>query len=348
MTWDLLSRSVTHGIVPGLVGGPWDWQRWAPASPWATPPMLVMVLGWLALGAVLAVSLIRKRAHLAGVAGGRRLRDGVPDSDLPDALVAVHRTRTGADTALSAGPGCRPRTAGRGRILCAEPAIVAVARRLARACSGNGLRRSGIRRQQPLLDRHVPDDLAGQPRAAVSAERACWAGRGPGRLRRADAGSGGRPVDTCSGWRTRRTWPATCSRCCGSDPSSPAPQANCGCSTPAGVSSTPRSPGYARSSGPGAAVRPLRPAGCSGSHSARRSAAAGRLDRGDQLPGQQRRLLDAVADGGTARRRCRCSPGSIVSTCDCRAPATRSIVRANTEALAVCIASGPVGFVAPR
>ena len=39
MTWDLLSRSVTHGIVPGLVGGPWDWQRWAPASPWATPPV---------------------------------------------------------------------------------------------------------------------------------------------------------------------------------------------------------------------------------------------------------------------------------------------------------------------
>ena len=37
MTWDLLSRSITHGIVPGLVGGPWDWQRWAPASPWATP-----------------------------------------------------------------------------------------------------------------------------------------------------------------------------------------------------------------------------------------------------------------------------------------------------------------------
>ena len=22
----------------GLVGGPWDWERWAPASPWATPP----------------------------------------------------------------------------------------------------------------------------------------------------------------------------------------------------------------------------------------------------------------------------------------------------------------------
>ena len=60
MTWDLLSRSVTHGIVPGLVGGPWDWQRWAPASPWATPPVAVMVLGWVALAAVVAVSFVRK------------------------------------------------------------------------------------------------------------------------------------------------------------------------------------------------------------------------------------------------------------------------------------------------
>src|SRR3954464_4579799 len=61
MTWDLLSRSVTHGIVPGLVGGPWDWQRWAPASPWATPPVAVMVLGWVALAAVVIVSLLRKQ-----------------------------------------------------------------------------------------------------------------------------------------------------------------------------------------------------------------------------------------------------------------------------------------------
>lgn len=60
MTWDLLLRSVTHGIVPGLAGGPWEWQRWAPASPWATPPVTVMVLGWLVLAAVVAVSLARK------------------------------------------------------------------------------------------------------------------------------------------------------------------------------------------------------------------------------------------------------------------------------------------------
>lgn len=61
MTWDLLSRSVTHGIVPGLVGGPWDWQRWAPASPWATPPVVVMVLGWVALAVVVVASLVRKQ-----------------------------------------------------------------------------------------------------------------------------------------------------------------------------------------------------------------------------------------------------------------------------------------------
>lgn len=61
MTWDLLRRSVSHGIVPGLVGGPWDWQRWAPASPWAVPPVTVMVLGWVALAAAVAVSMLRKQ-----------------------------------------------------------------------------------------------------------------------------------------------------------------------------------------------------------------------------------------------------------------------------------------------
>jgi hypothetical protein len=60
MTWDLLARSITHGIVPGLVGGPRDWQRWAPASPWATPPVAVMVLGWTALTVAVVVSFARK------------------------------------------------------------------------------------------------------------------------------------------------------------------------------------------------------------------------------------------------------------------------------------------------
>lgn len=61
MTWDLLRRSATHGIVPGLAGGPWAWARWAPASPWATPPVVVSLLGWLVLAVALGVSLVRKQ-----------------------------------------------------------------------------------------------------------------------------------------------------------------------------------------------------------------------------------------------------------------------------------------------
>ena len=66
MTWNLLRRSITHGIVPGLVGGPWSWDRWAPASPWATPPAAAMAIGWVALAATLTISLIRKK-RIVGV-----------------------------------------------------------------------------------------------------------------------------------------------------------------------------------------------------------------------------------------------------------------------------------------
>jgi len=66
MTWDLLQRAVTHGIVPGLAGGPWQWQRWAPASPWAVPPVAAMALGWALLAVAVSLSVLRKR-RMAGV-----------------------------------------------------------------------------------------------------------------------------------------------------------------------------------------------------------------------------------------------------------------------------------------
>ncbi|WP_078311543.1 MULTISPECIES: hypothetical protein [unclassified Mycobacterium] len=61
MTWSLLQRSFTHGVLPGLVGGPWRWDRWVPSSPWAEPSSLVIWLGALALGATVVLTCSRKQ-----------------------------------------------------------------------------------------------------------------------------------------------------------------------------------------------------------------------------------------------------------------------------------------------
>lgn len=57
----MLHHGLSLGLVPTLIGGPGAWDRWPPSPPWATPPTALVVLAWLVIAAVVAVSLLRRR-----------------------------------------------------------------------------------------------------------------------------------------------------------------------------------------------------------------------------------------------------------------------------------------------
>lgn len=59
---ELLSRGYLEAFLPTLVGGPWDWERWHPGPPFATPPTVAIVLGVLAAAAVVGWSVWRRHA----------------------------------------------------------------------------------------------------------------------------------------------------------------------------------------------------------------------------------------------------------------------------------------------
>ncbi|MEV0063593.1 hypothetical protein [Nocardia sp. NPDC050718] len=59
----LLSRALSDGLVPALSGGPWRWERWQPATPWADPPGVAVALCWTAL-ILFAAWTIRTRARV--------------------------------------------------------------------------------------------------------------------------------------------------------------------------------------------------------------------------------------------------------------------------------------------
>ncbi len=170
MTWDLLARSVTHG----------DRARSRRRT-----------LGLAALGARLAVGHTAadrhdcglggtgggaggdahpQAAHRCGLGGGARLRGGLPDTDLPDAVVAVHRTRVGADPAVPPRSRRRTGTSGGRRLMRAQPRRRGLAGQLARQNDRDRHRDNRIRGEQPVLDDDVPDELARQPGPAVPAE----------------------------------------------------------------------------------------------------------------------------------------------------------------------------------
>src|SRR5271166_5690332 len=291
MTWDLLRRSVTHGIVPGLAGGPWSWQRWAPASPWATPPQAAMVLGWVVLVAVLVVSLIRKQriGPVWLLAAGYALACQVPiylmRSSKFTALELAQTLRYFPDLvvvlALCAAVALRAPNRPGFVLLDASAARTAVTAALAAAFVAsclhstatfltswrdnpaqpylvNAERGLASASDAPLLDQEV-DPLVLQrvawPENLASHMFALLRDR-PEFTSATDRlrmlDVSGRLVDAKVTW-VRTITPGPSPRCL------------------------------------------LRPARCSGEDGARRAAAAGGLDRRDQLPGQQRRLHDDVA-----------------------------------------------------
>ncbi|OQZ90387.1 hypothetical protein BST11_13175 [Mycobacterium alsense] len=150
MTTELLWRSITHGVVPGLAGGPWHWDRWAPASPWATPPPPVMALGWLVLAGVLALSLVRKQCigPVWVVAAGYTVACQVPiylmRSSKQTALELAQTLRYLPDLVvvlalLTAVALCAPNRPAAPRSLDAAPQRTAVAAGLAVAFVGSSL-----------------------------------------------------------------------------------------------------------------------------------------------------------------------------------------------------------------
>ncbi|WP_433661858.1 hypothetical protein ACQPW1_06635 [Nocardia sp. CA-128927] len=58
---DWLPNATSLGVVPALVGGPWRWERWLPAAPWADPPGAAVVAAWIVLISIVALSIWMRR-----------------------------------------------------------------------------------------------------------------------------------------------------------------------------------------------------------------------------------------------------------------------------------------------
>ena len=254
--------------MPGLAGGPWHWDRWAPASPWATPPPPVMVLGWLVLIAVLALSLIRKQRigpvwlTAAGYAVACQVPIYLMRSSKLTALELAQTLRYLPDLVvvlalLAAVALCAPEPVVGARWLDASPRRTVVTTGLAVLFVASSLYSTATfltswrdNPAQPYLQN------ARASLAAAHAEFDCSV-----------AGPGGRSAGAATGGLRRRTWPATCSPCCAIDPNSTTATTQLRMLDSSGRLIAARVT-WVRTivPGPDAAVRLFRPAGQAGAH----------------------------------------------------------------------------------
>lgn len=57
MSTALLHHGTSLGMLPTLLGGPWQWERWIPGPAWADPPMFLVVAAWVMLLTAIAVTV---------------------------------------------------------------------------------------------------------------------------------------------------------------------------------------------------------------------------------------------------------------------------------------------------
>ena len=65
-TAQLVWRSINKALVPSLIGGPWDWERWVPSPPMGFPAVWMIVVGWVVV-AGFVLWAIRTRVGAIGV-----------------------------------------------------------------------------------------------------------------------------------------------------------------------------------------------------------------------------------------------------------------------------------------
>lgn len=66
MVAGLTHHGISYGLLPSLLGGPWEWERWNPSPPWADPPLVLVVVAWLAVAGA-AVWTVRRRRRTGPV-----------------------------------------------------------------------------------------------------------------------------------------------------------------------------------------------------------------------------------------------------------------------------------------